>query len=483
MVMSLVFFGHVVPQAEGEEGEREEEKVEKVEERALPVRGEAVMVEREQEKKEGDTPASSVSSNLAGDWTSVSVDNDMFGLLEDLKATWQSFPSFPPPPDPSQQQLPVPHLNFPPGETFVAPPLLLHHVPLAAPPPSTKSSSLSPPPLPSHHFLSKLHYPKPKKKLSKHHVKSSKYAPGDYTEFPDPAPNSASQSSAANPYRSFLISSCVDQRLSRSLDYPSELRLQSIAREQYEAVLRSILTAQPSPHLAEGEKREERGEEKERGEGGLDEACDLVCESLDRLLQLTRGSQPQVELVTLLLFWSELHSLLFQQKKKSPLSGVGGEKKQQRSLSSPKLLRELVECLSHASSGHTSSRDATWQIGFSLLHQLCSSFTSSLPILPSHLSHLLLTFFTSSGELSSVGVARGVVSEFLKTVLELNLDGDGITGDGEEKREIGEDEKRKMEENGGEEVKAEGMKGVHIILDVLVKILEERYIQSFTKCT
>ena len=444
--MSLVYFGHMGPPVERG---REDEKVEKVMENSLPVKEEAVVVDRETEKENGKPQSMSLHTDEWGfPQHPTPIDLDLF-LLDDLKTMLQPFPSFPGPP---QLPLVTPHLPVPPSQTFGTTPFHLPpHVYMATAPPSTtvlKSSSLSPPlppPVPSFPLFHKPHHKQRKKQLKHYHVKSSKYAPGDYTEYPDPAPNSASKSSAVNPYRSFLISSCVDQRLTRSLDYPTELALQNIARYQYEAVLRSIATAGPSSGATPREEEVEK--ENVRGEGALDDARDLVCESLDHLLQLAQGPQPNVALVNLLIFWSEMNSLLFPAKK--PLQLAAGRPVSLRSLSSPNLLGTLVRSLSHTPSGHTSSNAATWQIGFSLLQQLCSSHPSSLPLSPSQLSQLL-TAFMSSEELPNVGVARGVVSEFLKTLLELDLTGE----EGEEGKE--------------------GVKGIHVVFEVLVKILEER---------
>ena len=467
MVMSLVHFGHVGSPVEGE---GEEEQVERVGEKALPVKEEAVMVDREPEKEKGSADKPSSVSLQTDEWSfpqPPTLDLDMFGLLDDFNPMLQPFSSsFPIPP--ATFQIPPP-LPIPTSETFAPAPFLPPHISIATAPPSIADLkslflSASPPPPPSLQLFPKPnHHYKLKKKLSKHHhIKSSKYAPGDYTEYPDPAPMSASKSPAVNPYRSFLISSCVDQRLRCSLDYPAELCLQNVAREQYEAVLRSVVTAQPSSGITP------REEEEGKGERGLEDACDLVCESLDCLLSLARGPKPQVTLVSLLIFWSELNSLLFNKKAATPLQ-LGCQRRQnQMSLSSPKLLRALGECLSHTPSGHTPSRDATWQIGFSLLQQLCSSH-AYLPLKPSQLSQLLLAFFTSTDELPNVGVARGVVSEFLKTVFELNLD--VASGTGEEDVEEWKEDKENGEAGSG----SDGIKGVHVILEVLVKILKERY--------
>ena len=448
MVMSLVYHGDLRPLSVGGE------MVARVNEKELPVREEAVVMEGEEgeegedeEEKYEKPPILPPHPQL--DMWDTPTEVDLLGLVDDFDPSWSAKPFTVPEITtfPTLQSLTLP------TDTFVHSLLLPPSISMAMTSmltPVPKSSSLSPPPIPP-----KL--PIPKKKLSKHSIKtSSKYAPGDYTEFPDPAPSSAPESSPGNPYRLFLISSSVDLRLSHSLDLQSELAIQTIARDQYQSVLRALVTAAPP-----GEPPRETGEGV-RGEGGLGEVCELLCESLEQLLGQSRESIS--DLVGLLQFWSGVHSLLARERRTHPLP-------ENVSLCTPRLLRLLVECLSHAHCDHTHSRDATWQMGFSLLHHLLSPNTLTLHLHPSQLSQLLLAYFISCDEAPEMGVARGVVSDFLKLVLPLTLCGSGDKVSGED---VTSDAAESGDVRGDVGEVVTGVKGAHVLFEVLVELLEKR---------
>ena len=361
--------------------------------------------------------------------------------------------SFPLPPSPPP--LPLPHL--PPS---VIPPL----------PPSTTTASAA----------SKT------KKLSKHYFKkSSKYAPGDYTEVPMPRPlsdhapsskSSVEAGSTGHRYKSYLISGCLDHRLHSSLEYPVELGLQRLVQEQYQAVMTSLVTATPPsapPPVGSGGE----GVRREGGEGvtgGLGEVCAFVCKSLEDLLDSTTQTRPGINLVSLLQFWMELNSLLPPRRPPGrpggslpTFPGVGGATETivdppHLLFGSTKILTTLIECLSHAPCDHAHSRDATWQIGLALVHQFVRHLSTdhtpshppSLPLHPSQLSQFLLAYFLSGDGPRHMGVARGVVSNLLKELVPLSLMGvtcEGVTSEG-----------------------GEGVKGAHVLLQVLLDLLEKR---------
>ena len=335
---------------------------------------------------------------------------------------------------------------------------------------------------------------KPKKKLSKHHVKSFKYAPGDYTEVPLPRPAdpeataTASSSADLNPYRSFVISSSVDHRLQHSLELPAELQLQAMARAEYEAVLVSLVTAMPAGlpgSTAEGARAEEGRVE---GEAGLEKACEFIRKSLEQLLASLLGPQPSLDTVAVLQLWSELNTLFpaphgplvpsppppppRMASLLTPLRRNNGSEdplpsseplrqqpalseKSQLSFCSPELLVKLTDFLCD-----TPSSVATWQVGLSLLRQfirhLSTPHTPSIPLPPSQLSRVLLAYFLS-GE--GVGVAGGVVLDLLKELTPLQLTGTSVSGD--------------AGDGGNVMSGCEGV-GAHVLLEVLTEILEPR---------
>lgn len=340
-----------------------------------------------------------------------------------------------------------------------------------------KPVALSPPPIPvamntpvTTAAVPKL-IVKPKKKLSKHHVKSVKYAPGDYTDFPAARPADSAPSVKANPYRAFIISSSLDHRLQHSVELPTELALQVIARTQYEAVLQALVSAGPF-----GEGREEgRGDEDKgrgRGETGMENVCIFIQDCLGGLLASLAGPQPSIDKVALLQLWSEFNSLLMtwcppshggilpSGDHGSKISSEPSQSKVLPSFCSPQLLVSLTQCLSQGP-----STAASWQIGLSLIHQtisiLCPPPTTSLPLHHSQLSHLLLAYFLS-GDDQEVSVAREVVLDLLKQVVPMKL--------------IGTIESDSQEE-------CEGLRGVHVLLKLLVELLEKRLVYTWKSGT
>ena len=345
-------------------------------------------------------------------------------------------------------------------------------IPLSmAPPPlpvGTPVSMATPLPLPPK-------VSKPKKKLSKHHVKSHKYAPGDYTEVPiiRPAQDSAeATASSVNPYRLFVISSAIDHRLQYSVELSGEVAMQSIARAQYEAVLGAVVTAAATGPMEEAGKEGE-GEVWSRGEVGLEGVCRCVRGSLNQLLVSVTGSQETVDLVRVLQLWSELNALLPPPPPSGRPSGgpSGGsssgnshpipeppqsEGEPLYSFCSPELLLSLTQCLCHAP-----SRAATWQVGLSLVRQvicrLSPPHTPSIPLHPSQLSRLLLAYFLSGKDNLEMVVAEGVLLDLFGEIAPLSLVGSSVSGEG-----------------GDVTRECEDVKGAHVLLEVLVELLEQQ---------
>lgn len=494
--MTLVYCGDIGPhlaQRERERGEGGEgEVVGQVEETDLPTKEEVEMLTREVDQV-GETETKVESEKMAADKASgegaledkllplhpLVLDwvppGGQYGEHEYDLVNWMtdqdplfSHPPVPPippmpPMPPVPPMAPLPSLYdlyaFPPSYIVTSD---LKPVALS-PPPVTINTPVTTATIP---LLPKLN--KPKKKLSKHHVKSVKYAPGDYTEVPVVHPadsNAAASSVKANPYRSFIISSALDHRLQHSVELPTELALQVVARAQYEAVLQALVSAGPLEEgVEEGRGDEERG--RGRGETGLENVCTFIQDCLGHLLGLLAAPQPSVNKVALLQLWSEFNSLLMAwcPPPSPPVpSGDWGSKTSSDpsqskvnvfpSFCSPKLLVSLTECLPQAP-----ATSATWQIGLSLFHQITSSLcspTTSLPLHPSQLSRLLSAYFLSGDDLE-VGVARDVVLDLLKKVVPMELAGTTVS-DSEESKEEG-----------------EGLRGAHILLKLLVELLEQR---------
>lgn len=488
--MSLLYHGDIAPHVEQCQRERGEgeggegELVGHVEETDLPVREEAeVLVGRLDEVggKEGEVKESPAVGKPA------------------ITKTWEeleevNFPNHPlllvcPEEQYGEQEYELMSLMTDHDTLFSNDPMLTSvlpdiYEPLTLPPVTTVMSSsklkpvaLLPPPLPvamvdtpvttaTHPiFLPKTS--KPKKKLSKHLVKSFKYAPGDYTEVPNIRPvdsGTAASTANLNPYRSFIISSAVDHRLQHSVEFPTELALQTMARAQYKAVLASLVTAASTGPLERDGEGGGSTKDKARGGGeeGLESVCGFIRGSLEQLLASLTSPQPSVDMVAVLQLWNELNTLL---PASHPQGASGSEnssispqsdRKQLQSFCSPELLVALVQCLCHAP-----SRATTWQIGLSLLRQfICHLSTphtpSSIPLHPSQLSQLLLTYFPSGENNLEVGVARGVVLDLLKEVIPLQLVGTSVCDGGDVTR-------------GGE-----GVRGAHVLLEVLVELLEQR---------
>lgn len=338
--MSLLYYGDIVPhleqcRREGGGGEEEkEEVVECVEETDLPMKEEVEVLEREGEGKEKDEDCvdtekpTAAKSGVEGsmevkllplqpllqEWD-VPVgqygeqEYELMGFMADQESL---FPN-----------IPVLTSALPTGDSFLDP-LLLPPVGMATTTPTIIPSDLKPVSMPP--SLMAVDTPistatllplfpkvnKPKKKLTKHHVKSHKYAPGDYTEVPvirTGQESTDAAASSANPYRSFLISSTVDHRLQHSLELPSELAMQLIVKAQFGGVMRSLVTATPARPLEETGK-EGDGEGWKQREEGLEEVCRFVRGSLNQLLMSLTSSQEVVDLVRFLQLWNELNALL-----------------------------------------------------------------------------------------------------------------------------------------------------------------------------
>ena len=326
------------------------------------------------------------------------------------------------------------------------------------------------------------------KKLSKHHVKSHKYAPGDYTQVPiiRPPPDASQSLANADPYRAFLISSTVDYRLQHSLVLPAELALQNTAKRQYDAILWSLVTA-GNCTLTEGSGRVE-----ERGGGGrghrvmgdeeeLRETCVFVRESLSQLLSsVSTPRQSSLDAVTVLQLWSELNTLFSATPTQSsggsgPLGGSGPPRGQKfECLCSTEMLGMLMHCLlsdcDHTPCDHAPSKHAVFQVGLTLFHQFISHLSADLvlPLVPSHLSTFLSSYFINE-DAEEVGVEGGVVSNFFKELIPLKLV--GARRGNETKGSDGEDV------TGGGEGVTTGFgveRGVHVLLQLLVDLLQHR---------
>lgn len=484
--MTLIYCGDIVPhlaQRERERGEGVEgEVVGQVEETDLSTK-EEVEIEGDQvgetETKVPSEAVGKVSTDktsgegamedkilpfhpLVLDWVPP---GGQYGEHEYDLVNWMTDqdPLFSHPPIPPIPPVPLP---LPMDDIYLLPPSCIvtsDLKPVALSPPPVTNTPVTTATIP---VLPKLN--KPKKKLSKHQVKSLKYAPGDYTEVPvvrPPDSNSAASSVKANPYRAFIISSALDHRLQHSVELPTELALQVVARTQYEAVLHALVSAGPLEEGGEeGRSAEDRG--RGRGETGLEDVCTFIQDCLGQLLGVLADSQPSVNKVALLQLWSEFNSLLMAGCPPPSAPGIlpsgdcgsktSSDPSQSKenvlpSFCSPKLLVSLTQCLPQAP-----STAATWQIGLSLFHQITTTLCSpSLPLHPSQLSHFLSAYFLSGDDLE-VGVARDVVLDLLKKVVPMQLVGTTVT------------------DSEGSEEEGEGLKGAHVLLKLLVQLLEQR---------
>lgn len=501
MVMSLLYYGELLPHSEQCRRERGEGRVM---ERDLPVREKVEIIEKRDSEREGvgvkshsvvvedevcDNETTEIVESFPDSLETVDAYNDgeMLFTYHPLLSTL----------DPVTMEM-LSSVTMPTAD-------MLDFDSIHAPPPV---------PIVPHNIPPSLFPAVPtttKKKLTKQHnykKHSTKYAPGDYTNVPMPrppdhTPSDTSSDLNVNPYHTYLISSCVDHRLQYSLEYPIELTLQNLAHTQYETVMRSLLTAAPasSPMVT--------GDEEEREECGLgtgvvsdfNDVCVFVCNSLETLLKSTMGvacQSPSIDLVCLLQYWCELNNiyprplhtttLLFESL--SPRSAVT---QTPHVFTSNSILTILIECLSHASSDHTHHwSDATWQVGLTLLNQFVShlfSSSSSLQhdhVTPLHfqpLQQLLLAYFLSGDRKQDVGVAEDVVLSLLKQLLLLRVVGvsegesEGVRSDGGSGEGVGDGGSGEGECDGASGESGGDMIGVHVLLDVLVHLLEKRYIE------
>ena len=531
MLMSLLYYGDLVPHSEQclrercrEEEKEEAERVGKVVESDLPTKEKVEIIEKTDSEREEEERTKTLTDLKSEDdkATSGTVESfsDPLDIVDSSYNDGEVLYTYPPLVLPTLDPVAMGMMSSPVTMPTPADLLDFDTVPLIpAPPP--------PVPMVTHNIPPAFFTMAAKKKLTKHHnykKYSMKYAPGDYTNVPMPCPPDHTPADASNdldinPYHTYLISSTVDYRLRYSLEYPIELSLQNIAHIQYEAVMRSLLTASPPAALKNDEERKK--EKKECGLGlgivsDLNEVCIFVCNSLETLLKTTVGgasshsSSSSVDVVSLLKFWHELNtiyptspsSLLKQSEGQSPTTS-------HVVFCSTSVLTSLIDCLNHAPSDHTHSdhthllSDAKWQIGLTLLNQFItrlysSSNSSSLqhdrgfqPLHFQALKQLLIAYFLSGDRKQEVGVEEGVVLSLLKQLVSLDViagvESDGVKCDGVESEGMNDDlsgdgascdgvkcggasgDSSVAGERGGD-----NMRGVHVLFDVLVHLLEKR---------
>lgn len=332
------------------------------------------------------------------------------------------------------------------------------------------------------------------KKLSKHSLAGTKYAPGDYSNIPmypqrtDGSSDIEGGSGDGAPlsYQSFIISNAVDARLSHSLELPAELTLQCMARTVYKSVLMAVLNSRPlqvgaPPYLGEGEKEESQRHDIPQE---LSSAA-MLCHSIEQLLERAALVHSDIDIVSLLELWNELNSVI-----EEPVAdtdepaGNGGcatapllgeepgteteavqEKRNRfrgdRDDSSPtslaglpictkKVMNLLLDILLSSSSptSPSSSSPKTWQLGVVLLHTAVKHHRGrEVPVNWEKLLAVFVALFTTA---STAGIQDELVSSLLFELVPARVERNQLDGMDREVR-----------------------RGIHLLLEVLITVLEK----------
>ncbi len=336
---------------------------------------------------------------------------------------------------------------------------------------------------------------KPLKKLSKHSLTGTKYAPGDYSNIPvyvtKAEPSAAVEAGGDTTplsYQSFIISNSVDSRLQTSLELPAEISLQCIARTVYKSVLTAVLNCQPLPldcplSYGWGEKLKEElvreTQTYDRPSGRSSVA--MLCHSIEWLLERAALPQGNIEVVSVLELWNELNSITAEpltggnaggvaspplgegsgssaesdakQKKQKRLGGGGRDTRSSGLPGLPICTRHALNLLldillsPSPSSPSFSASTETWRLGLVLLHTAVRQYKNQeLPVDWDKLRSFLEALFTVQ---SPASIREDVVTSLLLGLVPARVMRQRADGMGREER-----------------------RGVHLLLEVLVTILE-----------
>ncbi len=344
--------------------------------------------------------------------------------------------------------------------------------------------------------------PKPTKKLSKHSLAGTKYAPGDYSNIPVYFQKTGTSSGMegasggdATPlsYQSFIISNSVDARLQYSLELPAELSLQCMARTVYESVLVAVLNTRPLPPLCPllvglgGEKEEDvplcPGPAKQS-------SAMMLCHSIEQLLERAIVPKSDVNIVSVLELWNELNSVVTEPLPEESGSGATapllGEKpgtdievevrkkkeiylgdwREDVSLSplaglpicTQRAINLLLDTLlspspsssssSPSSSSPSSSSSKTWRLGLVLLHTAVRHYSGrEIPVDWEKLLAVLVAVFSNG--VYTADAQDEVVPSLLVDLIPAKVGRSKLDGMGREERT-----------------------GIHLLLEVLISVLE-----------
>ena len=177
-----------------------------------------------------------------------------------------------------------------------------------------------------------------------------------------------------SPYSSCIISNTVDERLKHSIELPAELSLQCMAREVYVTLLSGIQFARPIPLSEEPPIDSVNQEVKDDMLSELPRNCSLrlllhVLE--DIFVSSFTISSSSIDRLSLLQFWNEICYVTVKKMKKkhlvtllSPLENQSTESTSMPQLFSAKTVALLLDLLLTS----TSSNSQLWHLVFSLLH-------------------------------------------------------------------------------------------------------------------
>ena len=294
---------------------------------------------------------------------------------------------------------------------------------------------------------------KPMKKLSKHSLQGKKFAPGDYSDIPvlpqKPGEVVSSADSTQLPYQSFIISNTIDSRLLHSTELPAELALQCTARKVYESVLVALMNARPIPPGDLGVKGEEMSPDQEPNAS----SGEMLCKSIEQLLEKAMSPQSNIDLVSVLEFWNELNSV----SESSGRRGDGNkmtpplaEKKERlNTCGLPLCSKHMLQLLLDNLLAPSPPCSRMWQLGLSLIHTAVGQ-SQGYTVDSDQLLDVLVKLFSGGEQVSGTdSIQASSVSTFLVDLVPLCVGRSGLDGMGREER-----------------------LGVHLLLEVLITVLE-----------
>lgn len=311
--------------------------------------------------------------------------------------------------------------------------------------------------------------PKPKKKLSKHSLVGTKYAPGDYTEIPMYKLADTGDGNSGPefhlPYNSFIISGTLDSRLLHTVHLPAELELQNLARQAYERVLVTLLNARPCLVQSCNVVQEEEASMQEHGHEPVSRSLDMLCTSMEQLLEQALSPQSNIDIVSVLELWNELNSLL-EERTTEPTDQKKAENDLEKQIlpdssGIPICSHHAINLLLDNLFLSTSSSARLWQLGMALLHKAVKQWVTSgtapaennSPINARKFSKMLVKLFLyNSQEMVTSGTQELAVARLLAELTPLRL-GRSCIND--------------------EDANMEAWLGVHLLLNTLVTVLEK----------